>query len=115
MVDTFDGRFVPFNQASEDLILGLQDAIAPVAQPVYGGSDALPWLQDSDPFIGYVSGEDAYAYAINVLNAHQIVNDEINGLPVLITYCPLCFSGVVFSRDLDGRLLTFGDTSALYQ
>ena len=113
--DTFDGRFVPLDTASEDLILRLRDAIAPVARPVYGGPDALPWLQDSDLVMGYVSGEDAYAYPINVLSAHEIVNDEIDGLPVLITYCPLCFSGVVFSRDLDGRLLTFGNTSALYQ
>ena len=113
--DTFDGGFVPLDQASDDLILRLRDAIVPVAQPVYGGLDALPWLQDSDQVIGYVSGEDAFAYPINVLNAHEIVNDEINGLPVLITYCPLCFSGVVFSRDLDGRLLTFGNTSALFQ
>ena len=44
----------------------------------------------------YVSGEDAYAYPINVLNMHEIVNDVINGVPVLITYCPLCFSGVVY-------------------
>jgi len=113
--DTFDGRFVSLDRASDELILGLRDAIVPVAQPAYGGPDALPWLQDSDLVIGYVSGEDAYAYPINVLNSREIVNDEINGLPVLITYCPLCFSGVVFSRDLDGRLLTFGNTSALYQ
>ena len=113
--DTFNGRFVPLDQASEKLILGLRDAIAPVDQPVYGGPEALPWLQDSDLVIGYVSGEDAYAYPINVLNSREIVNDEINGLPVLITYCPLCFSGVVFSRDLNGRVLTFGNTSALYQ
>ena len=84
--DTFDGRFVPLDTASEDLILRLRDAIAPVARPVYGGPDALPWLQDSDLVMGYVSGEDAYAYPINVLSAHEIVNDEIDGLPVLITY-----------------------------
>ena len=113
--DTFNGRFVPLDQASEDLILSLRDAISPVGEPVYGGLDALPWLQDSDLVMGYVSGEDAYAYPINVLNFHEIVNDEINGLSVLITYCPLCFSGVVFNRELDGRLLTFGNTSALYQ
>ena len=113
--DTFDGQYVPLDRASEDLILRLRDAIVPVAQPAYGGLDALPWLHDRHLVIGYVSGENAYAYPVNVLTFHEIVNDEIDGLPVLITYCPLCFSGVVFSRDLDGRLLTFGNTSALYQ
>ena len=79
-------------------------------------SDALPWLDDDyDLVLGYESGDDAYAYPINILNFLEIVNDTIGGVPVLITYCPLCFSGVVFNRELDGQTLTFGNTSALYQ
>ena len=46
---------------------------------------------------------------------HEIVNDVINGVPVLAAYCPLCLSGVVYHRELDGKLRTFGNTSALYQ
>ena len=65
--------------------------------------------------LGYESGDDAYAYPINILNFHEIVNDTIGGVPVLITYCPFCFSGVVFNRELDGQALTFGNTSALFQ
>ena len=52
---------------------------------------------------------------LNILNFHEIVNDTIGGVPVLITYCPLCFSGVVFSWEVDGETVTFGNTSALYQ
>ena len=115
--DTFGGfpRFVPLSQADEELILGLRDAIAPVAKPVYGGTDALPWLENTHLVMGYRSKDSAFAYPINVLNLHEIVNDVIDGVPLVVTYCPLCFSGVVFSRKLDGRLLTFGNTSALYQ
>ena len=65
--------------------------------------------------IGYNAGDGAYAYPVNVLDFHEIVSDVIDGVPVLVTYCPLCFSGVVYSRELDGRVLTFGNTSALYQ
>ena len=36
-------------------------------------------------------------------------------MPLVVTYCPLCHSGVVYSRDLDGRMLLFGNTSALYE
>ena len=115
--DTFGGspRFVPLSQASEELILGLRDAIAPVATPVYGGPEALPWLEDTHLVMGYRSGDLAFAYPINVMNRHEIINDVIDGVPLVVTYCPLCFSGVVFSRELDGSLLTFGNTSALYQ
>ncbi len=56
----------------------------------------------------------AYAYPIKFLNFHELVNDLIDGIPVLITYCPLCASGVVFDRRVDGEVLVFGNTSALY-
>ena len=115
--DTFGGspRFLPLDRASDDDILALQVAIVPIAEPAYGGPGDLAWLEDDDLVIGYNSGDGPYAYPVNVLDFHEIVNDVIDGEPLLITYCPLCFSGVVFHRKLDGRSLTFGNTSALYQ
>ena len=115
--DTFGGspRFLPLERASDDDILALRDAIVPIAEPAYGGPGDLEWLEDDDLVIGYNSIGGAYAYPVNVLDFHEIVNDVIDAEPVLITYCPLCFSGVVFNRKLDDRLLTFGNTSALYQ
>ena len=115
--DTFGGspRFLPLDQASDEDILRLRDLIRPILEPAYGVAEDLPWLNDTDLVIGYSAGDDAYAYPVNVLDFHEIVNDVIEGVPVLVTYCPLCFSGVVYSRELDGRALTFGNTSALFQ
>lgn len=116
--DTFGGspRFVPLSRAGEELIRDPRDAISPVAKPVYGGPDSLPWLDDTHLGMGYRSGDSAFAYPVNILNRHEIVNDVIDGVPLVVTYCPLCFSGVVFSRQIgDGLLLTFGNTSAFYQ
>ena len=93
----------------------LRDAIKPIYDPVYSDADALPWLQDFHLVVGYESASGAFAYPVLVLNFHELVNDVIDGIPVLITYCPLCASGVVFSRDVDGETLLFGNTSALYQ
>ena len=118
LFDTFGrtaSRFVRLSDAEQDLIVGLRDAIPPIYQPVYAGPDSLPWLRDDSLIIGYVSGSKAFAYPINILNLHELVNDEIDGKPVLITYCPLCASGVVYSRELAGDALVFGNTSALYQ
>ncbi len=118
LFDTFGrtpGRYVSLDRAREELILGLRDAIAPVYHPVYGGAGDLPWLEDTNLVIGYVAGDRAYAYPINILNLHELVNDELAGVPVLISYCPLCASGVVYSRKLDEQTLLFGNTSALYQ
>ena len=115
--DTFGGlfRFVPLSKADDELILRLRDVIVPIDQPVYGQPDALSWLKDENLVLGYRSASAAFAYPVNILNFHELVTDDIDGVPVLVTYCPLCFSGVVFSREVDGRELTFGNTSALYQ
>ena len=115
--DTFSGfgRTVPLTAADDELILRLRDVIAPIDQPVYGGAGALSWLEDDDLVLGYWAGDAAFAYPVNVLNYRELVTDDIGGVPVLITYCPLCFSGVVFHWELDGRVLTFGNTRALYQ
>ncbi|MFQ5946721.1 MAG: DUF3179 domain-containing protein, partial [Anaerolineae bacterium] len=73
------------------------------------------WLGPSDIILGYVAGEEAWAYPVRILNLHEIVNDQLAGEPVLISYCPLCYSGIVYNRTLGDRVLTFGNTSALYE
>jgi hypothetical protein len=53
------------------------------------------------------------AYPIRILTWHEIVNDELAGHPVAVTYCPLCNSTVAFSREVGGRVLDFGTTGNL--
>ena len=114
--DTFDGGSRRLSAASEALIAGLRDAIPPIYSPFYEEVEGGDWLSGDDLVIGYLSQSgQAYAYPHKILNFHEIVNDEIDGRPVLISYCPLCRSGVVYDRRLDGRTLTFGNTSALFE
>lgn len=96
----------------EDLL----DRIPPLDDPAYNDVSGGDWLDDDDLVLGYVDGDGtAYAYPHKILNFHEIVNDTLAGKPVLASYCPLCRSGVVYDRRLDGRELGFGNTSALYQ
>ena len=44
---------------------------------------------------------------------HELVNDVVGGVPVLVTYCPLCNSGVVYDRRLGGETLSFDNTGRL--
>lgn len=114
--DTFDGNFVRLSDASSATIERLRDAILPIYEPRYDDLGGGDWIRSEDTVLGFVSESGvAYAYPIRMLNAHEIVNDVIAGVPVLITYCPLCASGVVYDRRVDGRELIFGNTSALFE
>ncbi len=84
--DLFDGGFVPFPEASPQLVAELTDAIPPIYHPEYGGTEAGAWLNDRELVIGYTSGDDSYAYPIRMLNFHELVADEIDGVPLLVTY-----------------------------
>ncbi|MEM7330876.1 MAG: DUF3179 domain-containing protein [Chloroflexota bacterium] len=116
--DTFRSvdRAVPLTRADDELILRLRDAIPPLYNPVFeSASDGDKWLSNQDMVIGYADGGEAYAYPVKIMNYHEIVRHDVNGRPVLSTYCPLCQSGVVYDPIVNGELLIFGNTSALYE
>ena len=114
--DTFDGGSVPLSEIGADRLLSLVDAIPPLDEPRYEDASGGDWLEDDDLVIGYLGAKGgAWAFPVKILNLHEIVNDELDGTPVLISYCPLCRSAIVYDRRLDGRELTFGNSSALYE
>ncbi len=45
---------------------------------------------------------------------HEVVNDAIGGIPIAVSYCPLCASGVAFVAEAEGQPLTFGVSGLLY-
>ncbi len=65
--------------------------------------------------IGLVINGEARAYPINILSSQEIVNDEVGGEVVAVTWCPLCYTALVFSRNLPGqeRILSFGVSGKL--
>ncbi len=73
-------------------------------------------LTDDEPVLSLEVNGDARAYPIEILVWHEIVNDTVGGVPVAVTYCPLCNTGVVFRRPVvAGRPVTFGVSGRLYQ
>ncbi len=113
--DTFQGGYFPLSEASDRAVESLRDAIKPIYEPVYEPRERGDWLSDGDFVIGYAAGDEAYAYPLKMLNYHEIVHDLVDGVPILVSYCPLCASAVVYDRRLDDRVLVFGNTSALYE
>ncbi len=91
-----------------------RDGIPPIDEPkVIGQTEAAAWLADREPVLVAELGGRARAYPVQILVWHEIVNDELDGRPIAVTFCPLCNSSVVFDRRLDGRVLTFGTTGNL--
>ena len=70
-------------------------------------------LADSEPVVGLILNGQARAYPLRILTWHEIVNDQLGGVPVTVTYCPLCNSSIVFDRRLDGKVFDFGTTGKL--
>ena len=62
----------------------------------------------TEPVISLNLNGDARAYPLQILMWHEIVNDVVGGVPVTVTYCPLCNSAIVFDRRVAGRILDFG-------
>jgi hypothetical protein len=74
--------------------------------PARGGETALG---PREPVLTYApEGEPARAYPMRYLTWHEIVNDTVAGVPVAVTFCPLCNTALVFDRRVEGGVLTFG-------
>jgi hypothetical protein len=59
-------------------------------------------------------GDGARAYPLSLLWWHEVVNDDFGG-PVLVTYCPICRSGMVADRLVGGRPARFLVSGHLWQ
>lgn len=71
-------------------------------------------VEDREPVIAVeIDGETPRAYPIRYLMWHEIVNDQVGDVPVAVTFCPLCNSGLTFDRRVDGRVLSFGVSGKL--
>ena len=91
-----------------------RDGIAPIDSPKFDDvADAASSLRDNEPVISLEINGEAKAYPIAILIWHEIVNDEIGGVPVTVTYCPLCNTALVFDRRVDGQILDFGTSGKL--
>jgi hypothetical protein len=92
------------------------DSIMAISAPEYVPvEEAEAFMNDREQVISVVINGDARAFPLPILSRHEIVNDVIGGEPVAVTWCPLCYTALVFSRQVDGQeeLLTFGVSGKL--
>jgi hypothetical protein len=91
-----------------------RDGIPSVDDPQFiSPAGASVWLADNEPVIAVEFNGDARAYPLQILTWHEIVNDVVGDIPVVVTFCPLCNSAVTFDRRLEGQVYEFGTSGLL--
>jgi hypothetical protein len=92
-----------------------KDCIPSIDNPIFESiTEADSWMDDDDIVFVLRDGMEARAYSQRILNWHEIVNDEINGNFVAVTFCPLCGSSLAFDRAVEGEVLEFGVSGKLH-
>ena len=85
-----------------------KDGIRAINQPQFAPISDATGLAATEPVIGLIVDGEAKAYPLSILIRHEIVNDVIAGVPVAVTFCPLCNTAVVFDARVGGDTLNFG-------
>jgi thiol-disulfide isomerase/thioredoxin len=109
----FSRHTVPYS----DILSGgpPKDGIPAIDEPSYVSiAEADEWLEPREPVILLEIDDQARAYPLQVLTWHEIVNDTLAGIPVAVTFCPLCNTAIAFERIIgEDQVTTFGTTGRL--
>lgn len=91
-----------------------KDGIPSIDKPNFSPAEEINTAFDEVLVLGIEHEGELKAYPVPILNWHEIVNDEIQGLEVAITYCPLTGTGIGWGRRIDGFLTSYGVSGFLY-
>lgn len=110
--------FTDFNQRTVSLSeidnLLPRDRIKPVDDPQFVDAINAPsYMRAREPVIAVNIDGDARAYPLAILMWQEIANDVVGGVPITVTFCPLCNTAIAFERVLEGHELTFGTSGNL--
>jgi hypothetical protein len=90
------------------------DGIPSIDDPSFLRPADVDFLGETEPVLAVDIEGDVRAYPVQILMWHEIVNDTVGGVPVAVTYCPLCNSAVAYDRRVDDRIVEFGTSGLLW-
>lgn len=93
-----------------------KDGIPALDNPNFVMGYQAGFLQPEDRVLGVMFAGQPRAYPIKILNWHEVVNDRdvVTNQAIVVTYCPLCGTGMVFNANINSRRHTFGVSGLLY-
>lgn len=90
------------------------DGIPPIDSPNYDNVGDIDFLEPTEPILLLEVNGDVRGFPIQIMTWHEIVNDTIGGVPVTVSFCPLCNSAVAFERQIDDIEFDFGTSGSLF-
>jgi cytochrome c biogenesis protein CcdA len=91
-----------------------RDGIPSINNPKF--DHIASFMRDDDTLAVVIERQsEVRVYPYNILIWHEIVNDQIGGKDIAVTFCPLCGSAIVFERKIDGVRITFGVSGSLIE
>jgi hypothetical protein len=91
-----------------------RDGIPSIDDPLFVTADDARFLRPEDRVLGLYRQGIAKAYPVRILNWHEVVNDYFGDEPIVVTYCPLCGTGMSFKAEIAGEVRDFGVSGLLY-
>lgn len=91
------------------------DGIPSIDRPRFLKPGDVEFLRHDEPVLSLRVGDDTRAYPVQILIWHEVVNDTVGGVPVAVSYCPLCNSAIAYDRRFGERVLEFGTSGRLYR
>ncbi len=91
-----------------------RDGIPPIDSPeFFSVSESPDYMRAREPVIAVEINGEARAYPLAIMMQHEVANDVVGGVPVVVTFCPLCNTAIAFDRRVAGRELTFGTSGTV--
>ncbi len=91
-----------------------RDGIPSIDTPHFIRATEAQFLEQNERVLGITRNGVSKAYPVAILNWHEIVNDRFDDEAVVVTYCPLCGTGIAYLAKVDDQLLEFGVSGLLY-
>lgn len=63
-----------------------KDGIPAILKPKFVRPEQAAFLKEGDQVIGVEVNGTAKAYPLKILNWHEVVNDTVNGIPIMVTF-----------------------------
>lgn len=90
-----------------------RDGIPAILAPEFRPVSTISGLGEDEPVIFLTGSCGTFAFPYRILIWHEIVNHDQCGVPVAVTFCPLCNASMVFDRRVGGEVLSFGTSGRL--